>query len=135
MSMTTCSCRVTAVASGDGRYSLHFELFNNGQAPIELSTYEPFTTFTVLAMAGDEPLTVHKPALDIPINHTILRVPAGGALTLVTPIQLRILEGAEPGDDGFIWTIAEAKENVSLQIKLNLPDPFDLVCPVSFQPE
>lgn len=133
--MTTCSCRVSAVASGEGMYSLHFDLFNDTATPVEIGTYEPFTTFTVLALAGDIPLTVHKPALDIPINHTILRVPPGGSLTLVTPIRLRVLEGAEPGNDGFIWTIAETKENVSLQIKLNLPDPFDLVCPVSFQPE
>lgn len=133
--MTTCSCRVSAVASGEGMYSLQFELFNNTATPVEIATYEPFTTFTVLALAGDKPLTVDKPALDIPINHIILRVPPGGSLTLVTPIRLRILEGADPGPDGFIWTIAEAKENVSLQIQLNLPDPFDLVCPVSFQPE
>jgi hypothetical protein len=113
-------------------YSLRFELFNHGSAPVEFSMYEPFTTFTVLATAAEEPLTVHQPALDIPINSTIVRVPPGGTHTLVTPIQLRILEGAEPGTDGFIWTIAEAKEKVSLQIKLNLPDPFDLVCPVSF---
>ena len=131
--MTTFSCRVTAAASGEGMYSLYFELFNHGSVPVEFTLYEPFTTFTVLATAGDEQLTVHRPALDIPINRTIIRVPAGGTHTLVTPIRLRILEGADPGTDGFIWTIAEAKDKVSLEIKLNLPDPFDLVCPVSFE--
>jgi len=133
--MSTCSCRVTAVASGEAMYSLHFELINDSAAPVELAMYEPFTAFTMRAMAGDKPLTIDQPAYDIPVNRTIIRVPAGGALTLVTPIRLRILERAEPGTNGFIWTIAEAKEKVSLQIKLNLPDPFDLVCPVSFQPE
>jgi len=122
-----------AVASGDKIYSLHFELHNNGGAPIELSTYEPFTAFSVLATAAGKPLTVHQPALDIPVNPTTIYLPPRGTVTIETPIRLRISEGAEPGNDGFVWTIAHEKEAVSLQIKLNLPMPFAVLCPVLFQ--
>ncbi len=54
-------------------------------------------------------------------------------VNLETPIRLQILEGAEPGTDGFVWAIAHVKEAVSLQIKLDLPVPFAILCPVLFQ--
>jgi len=128
-----CSCRVIAAACGDAIYSLHFELCNHGTVPIELSTYEPFIAFSVLATADSKPLTVHQPALDIPVNPMTIRLPPKVTVTLETPIRLRISEGAEPGTDGFVWTIAHAKETVSLQIKLDLPAPFAVLCPVLFQ--
>lgn len=127
------ACRAIAAAAGDSIYSLHFELQNHGTSVIELSTYEPFTAFSVLATADSNPLKVHQPALDIPVNPTTIRLPPGVIVTLRTPIRLRILEGAAPVTDGFVWTIAHAKETVSLQIKLDLPAPFAVLCPVQFQ--
>jgi hypothetical protein len=127
------SCRAIAAASGDAIYSLHFELCNRSTALIKLSAYEPFTAFSVLATADGKPLTVHEPALDIPVNPTTITLPPGVIVNLETPIRLRISEGAEPGTDGFVWTIAHAKETVSLQIKLDLPAPFAILCPVLFQ--
>jgi hypothetical protein len=95
--------------------------------------YEPFIAFSVLATAHNKPLTVHQPALDIPINPTTIHLPPKVTVTLETPIRLRISESAKPVTDGFLWTIAHAKETVSLQIKLDLPTPFAVVCPVLFQ--
>lgn len=127
------SCRIIAAASDDAIYSLHFELRNQGVSLIELSTYEPFTAFSVLATADGKPLPVHQPALDIPVNPTTIRLPPRRMVSLETPIRLRIAEGAVPGTDGFIWTIARAKESVFLQVKLDLPAPFAVLCPVLFQ--
>jgi hypothetical protein len=127
------SCRVIATASGDAIYSLHIELRNHGTKSVELSTYEPFTAFSVLATADSKPLTVQQPTLDIPVNPTTIRLPPRVTVTIETPIRLRISEGAEPGINGFIWTIASAKDTVSLQIKLDLPAPFAVLCPVLFQ--
>ena len=128
------SCRAIATTShGTTTYSLHFELRNRGAALIELSIYEPFTAFSVLATAESTPLIVHQPALDIPVNLTTIRLPPSVTVTLETPIRLRIAEGAEPGTDGFVWTIAQRKEMVSLQIKLDLAAPFGALCPLLFQ--
>jgi hypothetical protein len=127
------SCRAVVANCGDAIYSLHFELCNHGTATIELSTYEPFTAFSVLATSNGKPLTVHQPALDIPVNPMTIDLAPGTAVTLKTPIRLRISESVEPGSDGFLWTIAHAKETVSLQIRLDLPTPFAILCPVLFQ--
>jgi hypothetical protein len=124
------SCRVIAFASGDATYGLRFELRNRGTAPIELSTYEPFTAFSVLAKVDNKPVTVHQPALDIPVNPITIHLPPGVTVTLVTPIRLRISEGADPGMNGFVWTIEHDKETVSLQVSLRLPAPFASTCPV-----
>ena len=124
-------CCTSATPGGDGLYSLRFCLVNSGTEPIDLPSYEPFTAFNISATADGKALTVHEPALDIPVNPTTLHVPSGSSLTLETPIQLRISEGAEPGDDGFIWTIAHDKGSVSLQVRLSFPAPFDTICPVT----
>lgn len=127
------ACGVVATASGEAIYSLHFKLYNRGPALIELPSYEPFTAFTVLAWADGKPLTVHQPALDIPVNPTTIRLPPGVTVPLETPIRLHIAQDAAPGTNGFVWTIAHAPETISLQIKLDLPAPFSALCPVSFQ--
>jgi len=128
------TCDVVAFEAGNGLHALRFVLHNRGAADVEVPTYEPFTAFTVLATANGEPLEVHQPALDIGVNATTLHVPAGGAVTLGTPIRLRIAEGADRGNDGFVWTIAHAKDGLSLTVQLDLPEPFALRCPLSFRP-
>jgi hypothetical protein len=125
-------CHAIATANGEALYSLHFELSNQSPEPIALSIYEPFTAFSVLATAGGKPVAVHRPTLDIAVNPTTIRLPPNAAVTIGTPIQLRISANAEPVAYGFIWTVASEKETVSLQIKLDLPAPFASVCPVSF---
>ena len=127
------SCRAIATTRGDTLYSLHFELRNPGATPIELSSYEPFTAFSVLATGDSKPLTVHQPALDIPVNPTTIRLPPMVIVTIETPIRLRISEGAAPGTDGFVWTISNSKGAVSLQIQLDLPAPFAGPCPLLFR--
>jgi hypothetical protein len=127
------SCRVIALPVGESLYSLRFEIRNAGTEPIEFSTYEPFTAFSVVGTAGNKPLTVHQPALDIPIKPVTFRVPPKSSVALTTPIRLRISEGAGPGTDGFIWTIPHDRGALSLQVKLNLPEPFGVVCPVVFE--
>ena len=127
------SCRVVAFASGDATYGLRFGLRNHGTALLELSTYEPFTAFSVVATADDKPVTVHQPALDIPVNPITIHLPPGVTVTLVTPIRLRISEGADPGTNGFVWTIEHDRETVSLQVSLRLPAPFDGTCQVLFE--
>lgn len=125
-------CRAVATAVGDGLHFLRFELSNLGPEPIDLPTHEPFTSFSVLATGDGKPLTVHEPALDIPVRPIMLHLPPGSTVTVETPIQLRIAEGADPGDDGFIWTIRHARESVSLRVRLLLPAPFDRLFPVTF---
>jgi hypothetical protein len=127
------SCRAIAFAVGDATYSLRFELWNPGTGMVELSTYEPFTAFSVIGTAGNKPLTVHQPALDIGVRPTTIRVPPKATVTIATPIRLRISEGAGPGTDGFIWTIPHDRKSVSLQVKLELPGPFGVVGPIVFQ--
>lgn len=126
-------CRAVATASGDEIYSLHFELYNDGAAALDLPAYEPFTAFSVVATACGKSLTVHQPALDIPVHRTTIRVPPAATVTVHTPIRLRIAEGAEPGTNGFLWTIAHDRETVAVQIKLDLPAPFDVLCLVEFR--
>jgi hypothetical protein len=127
------SCRAIAIASGDAIYSLRFELSNSGAETLEASTYEPFTAFTVIGTAGNKPLTVYQPMLDIPVRPIIIRVPPKTTVTVATPIQLRISEGAGPGTDGFLWTIPHDRKSVSLQVKLELPGSFGVVGPIVFQ--
>jgi hypothetical protein len=127
------SCRTIASASGDGLYSLHFELRNRGTATIELPTYEPFTAFSVAATADGKRLTVHQPALDIAVQPKVIHIDSQDTVTLTTPIRLRISDGAKPGNDGFVWTIAHKREAVSLQIKLNLPAPYSVPCVAVFE--
>jgi hypothetical protein len=131
-SIVPVSCRAVATGCGDETWYLHFELRNRASTPIALPTYQPFTAFSVLATAGGKPLAVHQPALDIAVNPTTIHLPPGGAVTVHTPIRLRISEGADPGSDGFVWTIARAREAVSLRVELLLPAPFAIGCPVEF---
>ncbi|WP_428268397.1 hypothetical protein [Haliangium sp.] len=123
-------CRVTVVSEGDGHYALRFHLRNPGDTAVEVESYQPFLDFALVAQAGGQPVAVHQPALDIPVNPVALTIPADGELTLDTPIRLRVAAGADPGDDGFIWTVASAPEAVTLTATLDLPAPFDRPCPV-----
>jgi hypothetical protein len=132
-SIVPISCRAIATGRGDETYSLHFELRNRASTPIALPTYEPFTAFSVLATASGKSLAVHQPALDIAVSPTTIHLPPGGTVTVHTPIRLRISEGADPGTDGFVWTIARAREAVSLRVELLLPAPFAVGCPVVFE--
>jgi hypothetical protein len=122
-----------AIPAGQGMYSLRFELHNRGAAGVELSTWEPFTSFTVTGKAGEKSVTVHQPALDIPVRPKTIRVPPKGTVTIETPIRLRVAEGAGAGNDGFVWTIPHDRKSVSLEVKLNLPEPFDTQCPIVFR--
>jgi hypothetical protein len=132
---TTASvlCHATAIPSGDANYTLRFELQNRSTAMVEISTYEPFTAFSVVATAGTEQLTVHQPALDIPVKPQTIRVQPKATVVIETPIRLRISEGAEPGTNGFVWTIPHDNKTVSLQVRLNLPGVSGILCPVVFQ--
>src|SRR3954452_15553192 len=114
-------------------WSLDFELRNRASTPVALPTYQPFTAFSVLAAAGGSSLAVHQPALDIAVSSTTIHLPPGATVTVHTPIRLRISEDAEPGSDGFVWTIARAREAVSLRVELLLPAPFAVGCPVEFE--
>jgi hypothetical protein len=127
------SCRVIATSGDSATYSLQFELNNQGSGLIEFSIYEPFTAFSLLATSDNKPVTVYQPALDIPVNRRTIRLPPGAFVTIHTPIRLRIAEDAEPGTDGFLWTIKHPKEMVSLHVKLDLPPPFAVRCPLLFQ--
>jgi hypothetical protein len=127
------SCRAIAAAMGESLYSLRFELRNHCPAAIELPTYEPFTAFSILASTGSKPLTVHQPVLDISVRHATIHLSPEVAVTIWTPIRLRIAEGAEPGTDGFLWTIAHEREGLSLQAKLELSAPCVMVAPVVFE--
>ena len=128
------SCSAIASPAGDDVYALRFVLSNHGDAPIALPVFEPFTAFSVMATADGKPLAVHRPTLDIAVNPATVRLPPGATATIATPIRLRIAEGAAPADYGFVWTIAHRKESVSLQVRLDLPAPFALLCPLSFRP-
>lgn len=132
MSRQPVSCLAFAVAGAD-TYALRFELHNSGTAPVELPSYEPFTAFSMRAYANGRTLTVHQPALDIPVRRRHIHLPPNGGTTIVTPIQLRIAENAEPGSDGFIWTISHAAEGMSIDIELHLPAPFDTPCRLRFE--
>jgi hypothetical protein len=91
-------------------------------------SYEPFTAFAVRASAGGAAVPVHEPALDIGVNRTTLRVPAGGTVQLETPIRLRL--DAEPDTDRFVWTVPHRRDGLSVQVDLQLPAPFDVPCEV-----
>ena len=127
------SCRAVAARCGEPIYFLRFELVNSGPASIELETYDPFMAFSVSAWAGGQRLTVHQPVLDIPVRRAILRLLPQVTVTVGTPIRLRIAEGAEAGTDGFVWTIAHARETTLFEVKLELPAPFDVGCRLVFE--
>lgn len=127
------SCRAVAAGCGEPIYFLRFELVNSGPASIELETYDPFMAFSVSAWAGGQRLTVHQPVLDIPVRRAILRLLPQVTVTVGTPIRLRIAEGAEAGTDGFVWTIAHARETTLFEVKLELPAPFDVGCRLVFE--
>ena len=125
-------CHVTATLSGDANYTLRFELRNPGTETVEIPTYEPFTAFSVIATAGTRQLTVHQPALDIPVKPQTIRVQPKATAVIETPIRLRISEGADPGTNGFVWTIPNERKTISLQVRLNLPGVSEILCPVMF---
>ncbi|MGD0096496.1 MAG: hypothetical protein ABSB60_08375 [Terracidiphilus sp.] len=127
------ACRAIATPMGEPIYSLRFELRNQGPASIELPIYEPFTAFSILATAGGKPLTVHQPVLDIGVRRATLRLEPKATTIIQTPIRLRIAENAKPGTDGFVWTIAHAREGLSLAAKLELTTLSALVSPVEFE--
>lgn len=118
--------RVIVLPNGEDTYALMFELHNAGADPVNLSCYEPFMDFEVIASAGESPVPVHQPALDIAVREVSVRVAEGGATFLPTPVRLRIREGAEAGVDGFLWTIPRDPDAVWLQVLLHLPPPFNL---------
>ena len=118
---------------GTSIYSLRFEVRNDDPATIELPTYEPFTAFSIVATAGGKTLTVHQPVLDIPVRPTTIRLTPGVTMIIGTPIRLRIAQGAGPGTDGFVWTIAHEREGLSLETKLELSAPCTIVGPVVFE--
>jgi hypothetical protein len=119
-----------AIAAEQPMYSLRFELYNRGAIAVELSALEPFTSFTVTATAGERPVIVHRPALDIQVRPMTIRVPPNSTATIETPIRLRITEGAVAGNNGFVWTVPHDRKSVSLEVRLNLPEPFDAPCPI-----
>ena len=121
----------TATRAGENLYALRLEVENPGGEPIEVDTYEPFLAFSVTGTADGRPVTVHQPALDIPINPITLRIDPGETVTLEPPIRLRIVAGAEAGDDGFIWTIPYDPDAVELQVELTTP--LTGACPLSFE--
>ena len=127
----TASCRVVAAGSGDGTFSLRFELTNHGTQPLELPSYEPFLAFSVHAEADGVPVPVHEPELDIAVQRTTIRVPVGETITVETPIRLRIAAGAAPGSDGFEWTVPHAPQGLTLRATLNLPPDFAGTYPVA----
>jgi len=127
------SCRAIAAAMGEPLYSLRFELRNNGPAAIELPIYEPFTAFSIVAAAGGKRLEVHQPVLDIGVRRATLRLEPKTMLTLRTPIRLQIAKDAKPGTDGFVWTIAHAREGLSLEAKLEMTEPCIMAGPVVFE--
>lgn len=131
MNETLSPCRVTAIPNGDGTYALRFELHNAGDTPVELSTYEPFTSFSVSAMVEGKAVSVHQPVLDIPVNPITLTVPRAGAITVDTPIRIRMESNAGPGTDGFVWTIPYPAAKVKLAITPDLPAPFNQPCQVT----
>lgn len=127
----SASCRVTAVPVGGGEYALRFTFANDGAEPIEVPSDEPFLAFAVRASAGGAAVPVHEPALDIPVQPSTVRVPAGGTVEVGTPVRLR-LGGDGPGDDGFVWTVPHGPDGLSLRVVVQLPAPLDLECAVGF---
>lgn len=114
-----------AITGGGDLYALRLELANPGSEPLVVETYEPFLAFSIGGA------TVHRPALDIPVNPTTLEVAPGGTLSLAPPVQLRIAAGADPGDDGFVWTIPADPAGIALTLTLELPAPFDVSSPLT----
>jgi hypothetical protein len=128
MTSTSASCSATAIA--DDTYALTFQLQNRGAEAVNVELFEPFLQFEILAEDENGAVEVHQPALDIPVNSTSLTVPAGGTASLQTPVRLRLRDDADPGSDGFVWTVQRAAGEVALGVHLTLPEPFDLVCPL-----
>ena len=125
--------RAIASRSDQDIYSLRFEFINVGLETIVIVVFRPLTAFEILATSDGESVPVHRPALDIRAMPVSLQVPPAVTIGVDTPVTLRIAEGSELGDDGFVWTIPHAKETLSLSLQLTIPPPFDMTCPVEFQ--
>lgn len=128
--MTSATVRGTALPLGEHIYALTFELRNETAESVDLASYEPFTDFEVLASAGGVRVPVHQPELDIAVREVNIRLPRGVATLLQTPVCLRIEEGAQVASNGLLWTVPRDPDAVSLQVRLLLPPPFDLTCPL-----
>ena len=127
------ACRAVVAAQADGLYSVQFELVNTSDAPVILDSYAPFLQFRLQARADGSPIAVEEPTLDLPLQPVKLTVAARGALTLRTPIQLRFGAGAQPSDDGFMWSINHSLAGLDLVFTLDLPAPFDQPCRVQVE--
>jgi len=123
-------CSVIGRTAHDATYGLCFEFLNRGTEAITFSTFEPFLAFSLLASVNGAPVAIDQPRLDIAVRPMVVQLPPGVPVALGTPIRLRFRAGAAPGRDGLVWTISAANEAVSLQIKLDLPAPLDIFCPV-----
>lgn len=130
--MTVSSATATALPLGEDRYALSFELHNSAAVAVHVTAYEPFLQFEVLADSEGGAVPVHQPPLDIGVRQVTISVPGGGSTVLQTPVRLRVQEGADAGWDGLLWTVPRARDAVSWQVRLLLPAPFDLTCPLSF---
>ena len=132
MSPADVSCRATALPAGDDVYALSFELRNATADTVEVPFTEPFMDFEILASTAEGAVEVHCPALDIPVRRSTLVVPSGGTTPLQTPVRLRIGADADVGTDGFVWTVPRSRDALTLQVRLTLPEPFDVRCPLTF---
>lgn len=128
------SATATALPLGEDTYALSFELHNSAAEPVHLASYEPFLDFEIIAGTEEAPVPVHQPELDIGVREVRILVPGGGTALVQTPVRLRVQDGAEPGSDGFVWTVPRHRDAVSIQVRLLLPPPFDLTCPLAFAP-
>lgn len=132
MSAVHVTVSATAWPQGEDLASLTIDLRNGTAEDLQLSFNEPFTAFEVLASTQEGPVAVHQPPLDIPVQATSITLPAGGTVSLQTPVRLRITEGAEAGSDGWVWTVPRRRDAVSLQVRLLLPALFGATCPIDF---
>jgi hypothetical protein len=117
---------------GDDLFALHVDLVNDSPDPVEVEVGDPFLDFAVVAVADDAEMPVTRPDLAVDVQRTTLRIPAHCHAKVETPIRLRIAAGAEAGDDPYVWTVAHARDGLSVHLYLRLPSPYGGECDVFF---
>lgn len=137
MAETMLTCAVQLQALSEGEIGLAFELRNPGRQSVQLSYFQPFADFDLVAEAADGPVTVVQPAYDTGVSPVDVAVASGQSVRIATPIRLRFDSQVSPagGDVPTRWSLQHAPAPLTLRFTLHLQGAEVAPCETRLDPK